>query len=407
MVTCNPEAAMIGCVIIDPKTYDTVRAEVAEDQLYFDESKAVLNACGEVLKESMLDLSTLIPHLTPELKTFAVKCVDMVTSTTLLQSYIDAVKLEDKKRKSSVLVGEMQGDALYGDMDALAVKSDELNKLLTASSNTDEMSAWGAYTSFISEKQMGTREYIKTGYSRLDAKTYIDKGDYIIVGGRPSSGKTAFAINLMLNMAKDYRTVFFSLETKNEKIRDRALTAYAGLNFGRVKTSTLTQDENKRVIGGETFTKLPITFVNAAGRAVPWIQAKALKLKAQIIFIDYLGLISSEGQKRYEKVTNISIALHTMAQQTGITVFALSQLSREGKGVPTMEDLRESGQIEQDADIIMLVNPKEEDRREIIVAKNKEGETGIVPFSFDGSQQKFLQLEMRYDDRRPPKDYDD
>lgn len=116
-----------------------------------------------------------------------------------------------------------------------------------------------------------------------------------------------------------------------------------------------------------------------------------------------MGLIRSEGSGRYEKMTNISIDLHTMAQQSGITVFALSQLNREGRGEPSMENLRESGQIEQDADIILLLHepeqrPGEEDptQRKIIIAKNKDGETGSVSLRFEGEFQRFTEIETRY-----------
>ena len=113
-----------------------------------------------------------------------------------------------------------------------------------------------------------------------------------------------------------------------------------------------------------------------------------------------MGLISAEGSGRYEKMTNISIDLHTMAQQSNITVVALSQLNREGKGEPGMEALRESGQIEQDADIIMLLHVPDDDypdERELIIAKNKEGKTGMIKLIFNGEIQKFAELETRYE----------
>ena len=106
-----------------------------------------------------------------------------------------------------------------------------------------------------------------------------------------------------------------------------------------------------------------------------------------------------EAQGRYEKLTNISIGLHTLAQQSQITVIALSQLNREGRGEPTMESLRESGQIEQDADAILLLHAPddiESEERKIIVAKNKEGRVGCIECRFDGTIQRFSELETRY-----------
>ena len=191
----------------------------------------------------------------------------------------------------------------------------------------------------------------------------------------------------------------FSLETKNQKIIERLFTTYAGLDFGKLKSRTLNDDELLKAaqdsIGA---SKLKLTVVNASGKTVAWIQSKALKLKADIVMIDYIGLIQAKGKSRYEMVSNISVDLHVMAQSLGITVVALSQLNRAGSGAPRMEDLRESGQIEQDADLIMLLhNDKDKGEYTVIVAKNKEGITGAVPMRFDGAKQTFYELETRYD----------
>lgn len=114
--------------------------------------------------------------------------------------------------------------------------------------------------------------------------------------------------------------------------------------------------------------------------------------------IDYLGLIPSEGGSRYEKMTNVSINLHNFAQQTGIVVFALSQLNRGGANKePSMEDLRESGQIEQDADLILLLhNDQDAQKYKVIIEKNKEGECAAIRMNFNGEKQQFTEWEARY-----------
>ena len=148
------------------------------------------------------------------------------------------------------------------------------------------------------------------------------------------------------------------------------------------------------------FKALDLHVVEASGWTVEQIKSKALQLKATVIMIDYLSLIQGNGNSTYEKVSNISIALHTMAQRTKIAVIALSQLSREGKNAPDMTSLRESGQIEQDADCILLLHTVEPDNphsdRELIIAKNKEGQTGKIPLTFKGEYQKFYCKETRY-----------
>jgi replicative DNA helicase len=146
--------------------------------------------------------------------------------------------------------------------------------------------------------------------------------------------------------------------------------------------------------------KLPLSIVKASGKSVSWIRGEALRLKADVVFIDYLGLINGTGKSRYEIITNVSMELHNMAQQTGITVFALSQLNRNATGRrPTMADLRESGQVEQDADVIVLLHRVNEDLNDmdVIIEKNKEGEVGTVKMKFWGGSQSFSEVLNRYE----------
>ena len=148
--------------------------------------------------------------------------------------------------------------------------------------------------------------------------------------------------------------------------------------------------------------------VDAAGWTVQQIKSKAVQLRAEIIIIDYLSLIRGEGKSLYERVTNISMELHTLAQANRIAVIALSQLNRAGKDEPDMTSLRESGQIEQDADVILLLHEigrsvldreagGDADRR-LIIAKNKEGMTGAITLNFQGEYQRFCECETRYGD---------
>ena len=141
--------------------------------------------------------------------------------------------------------------------------------------------------------------------------------------------------------------------------------------------------------------------VAAAGWTVEQVKAKAIQSKAEVIYIDYLTLIKSDGKNKLEQTTNISIAIHTMAQQCGFTVIALSQLNRGGEKELDMTALRESGQIEQDADCILLLqstDPKEPCAdRELIIAKNTEGDVGKLSLAYDGTHQKALEEESRND----------
>ena len=192
------------------------------------------------------------------------------------------------------------------------------------------------------------------------------------------------------------------METKPEKIIDRTVAAVCGVDFGRIKSHSLTQEDwSECAIKSTAFTKRKLEIIQAGGMSVVDIQSLALSGRYEIIYIDYLQLIAPQDRRRsdVEQVTQISKDLHTMAQTTGITVCALSQLSRPPKSgdqekSPGLHSLRQSGQIEQDADGVMLLykdepkNPRS--LRVLKIAKNKEGEAGGITYlAFDGAHQRF------------------
>ena len=252
------------------------------------------------------------------------------------------------------------------------------------------------------ERQKTPANLIPWGIEKVDGTLKAEYGDFIVLGGYPSAGKTAFSIQLAWNQAKEKRVGYFSLETKPEKIIDRTVSAVCGVDFGRIKDHQLTEEDwNDCALRSNTFVGRNLEVIQAGGLSVVDIQALALAGRYDIIYIDYIQLIAPEDRRRpdFEQVTQISKDLHTMAQTTGITICALSQLSRPQKSgeqekSPGLHSLRQSGQIEQDADGVMLLYKEEPNntrsRRALKIAKNKEGEAGgIVMLNFDGAHQRF------------------
>jgi len=387
------EKGFIGQLLLSPEYIDLL--EITPEVLTDMKCKIIFETMLKLKKDGKtLDVVSIGNLLNVENFTDFIK--DIITETPisseeLLRSYersikenyiIKQIKNQVFKISSLVDLGEMQNEI------------NKLSKLANYSADDNELSAHDGAMKFYNELHK-KKEYIKTGFSRMDKLTFISKGDFIVIGGRPSAGKTAFALELASHMAKKLNVVFFSLETSNEKIYDRLMTKTANVDFSKIKNRNIENDDKKKIVEAiDTVSGLNFVSVKASGYTVGKIKAKALKLKADVIFIDYLGLLKSDGKSRYEKVTNISLDLHTLAQSLGITVIALSQLNREGTGKPTMEDLRESGQIEQDADLILLLhNDKENDKYSVIIAKNKEGEVGYIPFKFYGSTQKFYEVD--------------
>ena len=156
------------------------------------------------------------------------------------------------------------------------------------------------------------------------------------------------------------------------------------------------QDKGKLLNERERFSALRLHVIDAAGWTVQQVKVKAVQLQADVVMIDYIGLLKGPGKSLYERVTGVSQDLHIMAQQGKIAVVALSQLNRGGKDEPDMTSLRESGQIEQDADAILLLNTVGDEKgrageRDLIIAKNKTGRTGKMRLVFNGNFQRFTE----------------
>lgn len=243
------------------------------------------------------------------------------------------------------------------------------------------------YIKHIDEKPM----YIKTGLGKLDATLHISPGDFIVIGGRPSAGKTALSLQMAAGMAKQGHTVYyFSLETSKEKLGARLMANQIYCPLETVKNKNVTLEEVDRQA---EHMRMPLYIRSAAGKSIAWMKAQTLRKKAEVIFVDYLQLIhESSAKDRYTAITAISIALRELAQTTGIVVVALAQLNRNSSrpgAEPTNADLRESGQIEQDADGIILLSADKPDSYLFRLSKNKEGGIGDLPITFNKQIQRF------------------
>lgn len=240
-------------------------------------------------------------------------------------------------------------------------------------------------------------EYISTGLRVLDNNLHLVPGNFVVIGGRPSAGKTALSLQLACEIAKSGRKVaYFSLETDPDTLYARIIANQLGVPLHTVKNKTVSIDELDRLAD---IKKYPLFVRSAAGKSVGWIRTQSIRMQAKVVFIDYLQLIHQAGAKdRYSAVTEISMALHEFAQSTGTLVVALAQLNRETAraGIPpTAADLRESGQIEQDADAIILLaqnvttKKRPEQHYHFALEKNKEGNVGSLDITFQMETQQF------------------
>jgi replicative DNA helicase len=268
---------------------------------------------------------------------------------------------------------------------------------------------------------------VPTGYTQLDEMTSgWQQSDLVIIAGRPAMGKTSFALSLAKNIAVDYRIpiAFFSLEMNNVQLVNRLISNACEIAGSKMLNGQLTPDEWERLDKNlRKLTGAPVYVDDTPGLSVFELRTKARRLAREkgvkIIMIDYLQLMNANGMKfgsRQEEVSTISRSLKGLAKELNIPILALSQLNRtvenrdglEGKR-PQLSDLRESGAIEQDADMVLFVHRPEyyhifndekgndlHGKAQIIIAKHRKGATGDVLLTFKGEYTRFQNPEDSY-----------
>ena len=273
---------------------------------------------------------------------------------------------------------------------------------------------------------------LSTGFADLDAKLGgLAPGDLIILAGRPSMGKTALATNIASHVAQSGEFVhFFSLEMSDEQLAARQLAEHSGVPSERLRRGTVTEDEYRDTLAAaKRLSGLPIRIDQTGGISIAAMSAKARRLarkrKTGLIVVDYLQLMSAGkggGGNRVAEVTEITVGLKALAKDLGVPIIALSQLNRSLESRtdkrPQLSDLRESGSIEQDADVVMFVyreeyylermKPSEGDmlacadwearmkgahgKAEVIIGKQRHGPIGTIDMAFDGARTRFSDL---------------
>lgn len=245
-------------------------------------------------------------------------------------------------------------------------------------------------------------DYLSWGIDSLDSALWVSPGQFVVIAADSSVGKTALALQFAYHMAsKGKRVGFFSLETPRDSLADRLMAEkqVAAIPLPRTKKKALTEDDLLRAgKAGMMSDGIPLRFLRNYN-SLERIRAKTVQRRFDVIFIDYVQLIEAAGQERWTIVTNISMGLHRMAQQLGVTVIGLSQITPAVKGqkAPTKDDLRESRQLKQDADAILLLYPDtaedaDQNARVLEIAKNKDGRLARMRLTFEPEHMSFSHL---------------
>ena len=396
------QAAVIGSALIDPDCVPLLLSSCSEVDLS-GEWRTLFAAIRDLaLRGQAVDPVTLLNAVGEAYQETVKAAIESTPTSANAAAYVQVCKEQSRLARLGSLGLELSGAA------TLEAARETLQKMQAVSVEQDAarvVNMTDALTGFFEAHQKGAHEYVRLGFPALDERLAVDPGDVLVLGGYPSDGKTALMLQWAWTVAEQIPVGIFSFETSAAKLTDRIVTqAVPELRFTDVKRSKLDKTAWKAIMAESVhITKRKLEIVEAAGMTAADILGVTLARGFKCIAVDYVQLVEPgtvrRGGTRAEEVAEISKALALMARRHKLLVIELSQLSRPQKTpkgktpAPTLSSLRESGQLEQDADVVALLyrtGEAEDARRELYVAKNKEGRTGKVELRFDGERQRFL-----------------
>ena len=394
--------SVLGSVLLSPELAPKIIAETGEGD-YQGPNQTVYRAIKKLfLAGSPVDVVSVAAALGPDYREHLAQLMDVTPTSANVDLYIKLCREQARVVKVKELAQQVST------MDDWEKMRDILEKIngMTVDRPALKISTMADSLRSFMDRHTRQTNYLTWPVKELNEMLYAELGDLVIIGGYPSSGKSAWALQCAWHWAKNYKVGFFSLETSSEKLFDRQMSAVAELSMDDIKRNTISREGWDKVCQmAEAITARNLELVPAAGMTPADVRAVTTMRGYQIIFIDYLQLLSGSGDNRTAQVTSISIALHTLAQSMGVTVVALSQLSRQPQQQknqpPDMSSLRESGQIEQDADLIMILSLADKEKpsgeRDLRVRKNKEGLCPSIRLCFDGKHQTFSKAQRTGD----------
>lgn len=388
------QQSVLGSCLIDSRAIGSVLFELSEDD-FQDVNRTIFTIIREKYTTGKpVDPVSVLDALggSQEYRKYIVDLMDITPTAANVKTYA-AICREKSKVSRFRLLGE-QLAAVESAKDAV-----EILRGINHVGVGRGMESWtmGQALKNFFERYHKKVVYLPWFLEQLDGQLSMEFGDFCLLGGRPSSGKSAFALEAAVYWAVKcgYRVGFYSCETSREKLTNRILAACARLPLDAIKRSRL-DDRQLEVLCdiSARINDAPIDLISAAGKTAAEIQAYALERRHQIVVVDYLQIVADKGKDEYSQVSSISKALHTMCQSLKIFCLALCQLNRTKGARPSLEDLRSSGQLEQDADSVLFLHRQDgkDSERELIIAKNKEGECRSTRLQFDGPIQHFSYL---------------
>ena len=428
------EQSVIGSMIIDKNAIAKVLEGLDEEDFYRDGHKVIYKTILEMFRNDIaIDLLTLLEYLksTDMLEraggvTYITELSSSVPTTANLSAYIKIVSDKSTLRKlikaSTTIIEESYNNQSQVENVIDVAEKKIFNIAEKRTSKDFEPLSDVLERGFAQIEKLfnnkGETTGVSSGFTDLDAKTSgFQSGDMILIAARPSMGKTTFALNIAEHAAlRDHRSVvIFSLEMSKEQLAYKLLCSEANVDMLKLRTGTLEDKDWENIaMAAGPLSKAKIYIDDSAGVTVMEMRSKCRRLKMEfgidLIVIDYLQLMSggSSSDNRQQEVSEISRSIKALAKEMECPVIALSQLSRapeqRADHRPMLSDLRESGSIEQDADIVMFLyrdeyyNKETEDKNigECIIAKQRNGPVGTAKLAWLGQYSKFGNLDVMH-----------
>ncbi len=429
------ECGVLGSIIIDPEAIVQVADFLHSDDFYRDAHRTIYEVILQLYEQrEPADFITICDELERRNKleevggaSYITSLINQVPTSGNVEYYGRIVERTSILRRLIHAAGQIAAIAYEeGDAD---VALDRAEQLIFNISQRHARTDFSLLRDILSEymnkldqlhERRGTIVGVPTGFTDLDRLTGgLQRSDLIILAARPAIGKTSLALSLAHNSTVKYQhsVAIFSLEMSKEQLVQRLLSMDAGVDQQRLRTGWIEDDEWDRIIYAMgTLSEANIWIDDTPGITTVEMRSKARRLQAEhgidLIIVDYLQLMQSvlgsgkRNENRVQEISEVSRNLKALARELNMPVLALAQLSRavetRQSKVPQLSDLRESGSLEQDADIVMFIyrddiyNPESERKNiaDIIVAKHRNGPVGEVSLYFQANQTRFRDLEL-------------
>jgi len=428
------EAAVLGSMIVDPRCIGDVVELLNRNAFYHGEHQILFDAIITLYEKNRgegIDGVLVRDELERHNQTDAIggleylqRVIESVPSSANVQYYAEIVREKMLLRESIAAATEILNDA-YDESGTASEKLDEAERKIFAVTDKRITSSAVALKDLVTrayeliEKREGTHVTgLGTGYYELDDTTCgLQAGEMIIIAGRPSMGKTALALNVAehIGMVEKIPLAIFSLEMGRQQLAERFLCSYSGVDAQLVRKGMLSTEHYQKLVEAcGVISEAPIYIDDTSALTPLELRAKARRLKSaygiQCVLVDYLQLMHigiSRIESRQQEISTISRYLKSLARELNVPVVVLSQLNRSPEGReghrPRMSDLRESGSIEQDADVVMLLHREDyyhrgeddyepDNAAEVIIAKQRNGPTGTVKLTFREKCTRFENL---------------